>query len=107
MANKVNLISDKRMVEVIATLPGVRGAVKGQATEIFTKAKASLTAHRDTGAADIEMAVASDYANWGYNVSLVDPAALSIEFGHFMFSKNFPRYVAGLYVLSRAAGVMK
>jgi hypothetical protein len=99
------LMHGDRMVEEIAKIPGVRDAVRGEAGEIYWKAKANLEAHRDEGEAKIEIDTPSSYDHWGVNVSLVDPAALSIEFGHFVHNKEFPRFVAGLYILSRAAGL--
>lgn len=103
----VDLISNKTMVKVIAKMPGVRDAVREHAGEVYFRATDLLSAHRDTGNAQIEIDTPSTYDTWGVNVYLVDPAALSIEFGHFvMMSSGFPRYVAGLYILHKAAGLM-
>ena len=108
MASRVNMISNKSMVKVIAKLPGVRDAVREQAGEIYFKAEAGLAGHRQTGNAHIEIDTPSGYDHWGINIYLVDPDgnALAIEFGHFVHNKNFPRFVAGLYVLHKAAGLI-
>jgi hypothetical protein len=105
MAKIEYLMPDSIMVEDIATIPGVRDAVRGEAGEVYWRAKANLAGHRDTGNADIEIDEPSTYDHWGVNIWLVDPAALSIEFGHFVHNKEFPRFVAGLYIITRAAGL--
>lgn len=103
----VDLISNKSMVKVIAKIPGVRDAVREQAGEIYFKATDLLSQHRQTGNAEIQIDTPDTYDTWGVNVYLVDPAALSIEFGHFiMMAGGFPKYVAGLYILHKAAGLM-
>jgi hypothetical protein len=106
---KINLISQDAMVEVIAVQPGVRDAVLGEAGEIHWRASANLAAHRETGNAHIETSVDRTHKHWSAIVSLVDPNgnAKAIEFGHFLHNSLFPRYVAGLYVLSRAAGLVR
>jgi hypothetical protein len=105
MAKIEYLMPDSIMVEEIAKIPGVRDAVRGEAGEVYWRAKSNLANHRDTGNADIEIDEPSTYDHWGVNVWLVDPAALSIEFGHFVHNKEFPRFVAGLYIITRAAGL--
>ena len=103
----VDLISNKTMVKVIAKIPGVRDAVREQAGEVYFKATDLLSAHRRTGQSEIQIDTPDTYDTWGVNVYLVDEAALSIEFGHFvMMANGFPRYVAGLYILHKAAGLM-
>lgn len=103
----VDLISEKSMNELVSKMPGVRDAVREHAGEVYFRAVANLQGHRDTGAATIEIDTPSSYEHWGVNVWLVDPAALSIEFGHYVRMANgFPRFVAGLYILSKAAGLM-
>jgi hypothetical protein len=96
---------DDQLVKEISKLPGVRDYVRGVAGEVYWKAKANLAGHRDTGNADIEINEPDTYDHWGVNIWLVDEAALSIEFGHFVHNKEFPRFVAGLYILHRAAGL--
>lgn len=106
--NKVDLISDERMVVVIAELEGVNAAVWEKTEQIATKARSNLLAHRETGNAKIEVEFTADKDGV---VSLVDPAAESIEWGHWFTGFGpghpmFPRYVAGLYILTRAAGLI-
>lgn len=106
---KVDLISQKAMVEVIAVQPGVRDAVLGEGGEIYWRATANLAGHRETGNAHIEIEVDKTHKHWSVIVSLVDPEgnAKAIEFGHFVHNAQWPRFVAGLYVLTKAAGMMR
>lgn len=104
---KVELISDKSMVRITAELEDVNVAVWTKTEEIGGKAKASLAQHRETGNAKIEVEFTADKDGV---VSLVDPAAESIEWGHWFYGFGaghpmLPRYVAGLYILTRAAGL--
>jgi hypothetical protein len=105
MAKIVWMMPDDQLVEEVSKMPIVRDAVRGEAGEIYWKASANLDAHRETGAASIEIDEPDTYDHWGVNIWLVDEAALSIEFGHFVFNRGFPKFVAGLYILSRAAGI--
>lgn len=63
--------------ETVAHLPGVIGAVYATAQEGGARARAILQAHRHTGASSIEVSQ-GDVDSF---VSLVDPNAISIEFG--------------------------
>ena len=86
----------------IAHMAGVKKAVQGEGREIAARAKANLAAHRDTGAAHIEVTKQDTDAL----VSLVDPAALSIEFGREAGVDRSGRKqgaMQGLHVLGRAA----
>lgn len=100
--------------EDVATLPGVRDAVREVGGEIYFKAEANLAAHRQSGNARIEISDTAYYPHWGVTVSMIDekaadqggPGALAIEFGHFVHTRSgFPRYVQGLHILGRAAGI--
>mgnify|MGYP003577566244 CR=1 FL=1 len=108
MANKVDLISDKVMVKVIAELEVVNMAVWEATEKIAARAESNLQAHRETGEARIEKEFTADKDGV---VSLVDPAAESIEWGHWFTGFGyanpvFPKYVAGLYIITRAAGLI-
>lgn len=100
--------------EDVSTIAGVRNAVRKEGREIFAKAEARLAAHRQSGNARVEFTDTKYYPHWGVVVSLIDekargqggPGALGIEFGHFIRTGNFPRYVEGLYILTRSAGLM-
>lgn len=87
---------DPRADEIIAYLPGVRDAVHAAAEEIAGRARATLARHRDSGDAHIEVTHGATDAH----VSLVDEAALSIEYDHFT-PDGTP--VPGLRVLRDAA----
>lgn len=84
---------------VIAHLDVVRAAVLDAAREIGARADTLLAAHHNTGDATIEVTRGDTDAF----VSLVDDAALSIEYGHF--TPDGVTYVSGLYVITRAAGL--
>lgn len=94
----VQLISDAAMRSLIAHMPGVTDAVHDAAQENAAGAKARLAAHRDTGAAEVTVTRGAVDSF----VNLDDPAALSIQFGHFVkgkFETEDPKYVPGLYIL--------
>lgn len=82
--------------DIVAHLPGVRAAVGDAADKIATRARATLAAHRDSGDARVE----ATRGGTDSHVSLVDEAALSIEYGHFTPNGTLVR---GLRVLRDAA----
>ncbi|SDI41081.1 hypothetical protein SAMN05421505_14930 [Sinosporangium album] len=89
---------------IVSREPGVKAAVRAKAEEIGGRGRAFLAAHRDTGAAAVE--VTSGRVD--SVVSLVDPNALSIEYGHAAYTRKDGREVGasqGLYVIHRAAGL--
>src|SRR5690606_39502186 len=73
------------------------------AEEIAVKAEALLAPHRNDGSHRIET---SHGATDSY-VSLVGPAAASVEFGHWLVYYGEPtqKFIQGLYILHRAAGL--
>lgn len=95
----VQLISDEAMRSLIAHMPGVVAAVHKAAVKNSNGAKRRLAAHRETGAAQVTV-TQGDVDSF---VNLDDPAALSIQFGHFVGGMYFdwekPKYVPGLYIL--------
>lgn len=74
----------------------MRDAVRQTAEEIAGRARANLARHRRTGAARIEVA----RGRTDTQVSLVDDAALSIEYGHIAPDGTV---VPGLRILGDAA----
>ena len=87
---------------VISGLEGVQGAVYSRAQRIGGKAEAILAAHRyppDDTQAEIEV-TRGDVDSY---VSLVDEAAMSIEYGHRDHRSG--KFVPGLYIIRRAAGI--
>ncbi len=70
---------DRNVADTVAHLPGVRDAVHDTADEIADHARANLAQHRHSGDASIEVTRGRTDAH----VTLVDDAALSIEYGHF------------------------
>jgi hypothetical protein len=93
----IDLISEKRMNKKISHLPGVRAAVYDVAKEIGQIAEMRLAPHRKTGAAHIEVSRGTTDAF----ASLVDEAALSIEFGHYLGRQELGtsrQFVQGLHL---------
>lgn len=86
----------------LARMPGVKAAVRATANRIAADARAELAAHRAEGQARIEVT----RGRTDVVVSLVDVAALSIEYGREAFTNRAGRRVGpmqGLYIMTRAA----
>lgn len=100
----VRLKSNRAINKIVSHEVGVRDAVHQEAVSIAGRAERNLAPHHKTGRAHIEVG----QGKVDSFVSLVDPAAISIEFGHFMDNGEIEAeitYVPGLYVLTRAAGL--
>lgn len=98
------LISRTAMNHVVSHLPGVKAAVYFEARDIGARAEARLAMHKTTGNASISV-TRGDVDSF---VNLEDPAALSIEFGHWVggkYRRSTPKYVPGLYIITGAAGL--
>lgn len=106
---RVTLIPQKKMNKTISNLPGVKGAVRAKAGEIGVRAEMRLAGHRVTGAAHIEVEhnFPGAYGHIDSRVSLIDEAALSIEYGHHLFvnGQRTGKHIAGLYIVRGAAGL--
>lgn len=101
----------KAINRLVSGLPEVQQAVHDAAKSIERKASDILAAHRDEGHAKIELSrVPGRYRKRDYQVSLVDDAAVSIEYGHWYDSGDIDdpviKYVPGLYIIHRAAGLL-
>lgn len=92
---------DPRVAAEVARLPEVRAAVLDLAHTISARAETLLSQHNRTGRARIEVTRGGTDAF----VSLVDSAALSIEYGHFTRrgTDAHVTYVPGLFIITRAA----
>ena len=93
---------DRNVNAIVAHLPSVRAAVRAAAREIGARAEGNLAQHRHSGDAEIEVT----YGRTDGHVSLVDEAAMSIEFGHFTDNGETDAtvtYVPGLRILRDAA----
>ena len=91
------------LYEIIVRKPGVKAATKAGAEVTGAKAEANLAMHRYEGQAKIEVTQGNVVDAF---VNLVDPNALSIEFGHnIKQTKDGPilGYVPGLGILRQAA----
>jgi hypothetical protein len=95
-----SVIGPVAMNTVVSNLDGVVAAVAKEDDGIGRIAQERLNDHRDTGDAQIEV-TRGDVDSF---VSLVDKNCLSIEFGHY--TPNKKKYVAGLYIVSGAAGLV-
>lgn len=91
----------RKCAEIVADLPGVRDEVHHIAEIGAAKAEARLAAHRNTGAAKVEL-VAEEKDSM---VVLVDEAAESIEFGGWNVWAQ--RYLPGLYIVTGAFDIVK
>ncbi|TCO56796.1 DUF5403 family protein [Actinocrispum wychmicini] len=89
--------SNRTINSIVAHLDGVTDAVHHRGTIIAARAETFLDMHRDSGHAEIDLT----RHQVDTLVSLVDEAALSIEFGHI--HNKTGRYVHGLYIVTRAA----
>lgn len=102
MANKVEIISSKKISKHLVKDPKVQDAVRDQAKKIARIAEGFLAVHRDTGAHSVkyEGHVSSvKYGHIDHYVIMDGPAPISVEFGHH--TKN-GRWVSGLYIMTRA-----
>lgn len=93
----VDLISEKKMNKTISHLGGVKAELRKEANIIADIANVRLAPHRKTGAAHITVS----HGIVDYYVSLVDEAALSIEFGHYLGRQELGtrrRFVRGLHL---------
>ncbi|MGW3569073.1 DUF5403 family protein [Streptomyces sp. NPDC000941] len=86
----------------VARMPGVKAAVRARANRIAARARANLGEHRAEGDSRIEVT----RGRTDVVVSLVDAAALSIEYGRDAYTNRNGQRVGpmqGLYVITRAA----
>jgi hypothetical protein len=101
------MLGDKGMNTVVSHVDEVKAAVEAEARAIGARAEGNLAAHKHDGHAYIEVEAGDKGVDWF--ITLRDEAALSIEFGHFFDNGEIEAqvtYVPGLYVLSRAAGLV-
>lgn len=85
----------------LAASRGVQRVVHAAANEIGARARGLLSAHRVTGNAEIKV----DHSGVDSEVTLDDPASLSIEFGRGAYTRADGRRVGameGLHILGRA-----
>lgn len=93
----IDLLPEKQMNKKVSHLPGVRKSTYDHAKEIARIAEARLAPHRKTGAAKIEVSRGTVDAF----ASLVDEAALSIEFGHYLGREELGtkrQFIRGLHL---------
>ncbi|MFF4607931.1 DUF5403 family protein [Streptomyces sp. NPDC001339] len=86
----------------LARMPAVKAAVRARAHRIAAAARANLAEHRAEGVARIEVT----RGRTDVVVSLVDVAALSIEYGRDASTNSRGRRggpMQGLYIMTRAA----
>lgn len=100
----VYLIPSDKMSRILSRDQKVQAAVQNAAQKIFRRATSYLNMHRDTGAAKIELERRKNlrYGHIDWFVSLVDEAALSIEFGHYLKTSGGYKRVNGLYIITQA-----
>lgn len=93
--------TEKALNRKIAKLAGVQAELSLHQHEIEARAQALLASHHKTG----EHQITTSEGKVDHYVNLEGPAALSIEEGHFNGYKGKRKYVEGLHVLTRAAGL--
>jgi hypothetical protein len=100
------MVSRKKMNDIVSKLPEVRDAVHNQAEIVAAKAEGILAQHRDNSDNE-HHEITLTHGDVDSFVNLEGPAPMSVEFGHYIrMSGGFPRYVVGLYILHRAAGLI-
>src|SRR5690606_799852 len=103
----IELDLDHEINRTVSHLPGVRASVRSEADKIEAKAQANLAAHRDVTTAT-DHAVTSEQDGVDALVSLEGPAPASVEWGHW-YTGNLggePKYVPGLYIITKASGII-
>lgn len=75
----VEVMKEERLNKLIARMPGVKSRVRAQGEVIYAQASAILAAHRAEYQAELRIYT----GRTDTVVELIDPAALSIEFGHY------------------------
>ena len=93
---------DDAMNIIISKIEGVQLAAYKEAQKIGKKASAILEGHRHPGD-DTHAEIKVERGDVDSYVSLVDPAARAIEYGHRDAKTGRP--VKGLYIIHNAAGV--
>ena len=99
----VRLKGKKFINRTVSHEEGVEASVYEEAVAIGARAEARLNAAKNrTGASQIKV----EKGRVDSYVTLVDPAAMHIEFGHWLtyYGEETGRYIPGLYVLHGAAG---
>lgn len=101
---RVKMKPTKVVNYIVAHHDTTQHAIGTEQGVIQGRAVSRLEQHRDSGASRIST---SEDAPDAY-VTLEDPAAVSIEFGHFVKGKyetDTPKFVPGLYILTEASGL--
>lgn len=102
MANTIKLIRQRDMSKHLAQEPKVQQTLKAASIRILMRAEALLAMHRDEGdhQVEYERIKTNKFGHIDHYVSLIGPAAVSVEFGHV--TQN-GRWVQGLYIITRAS----
>lgn len=102
MANSIKLIPQRDMSKHLAMEPTVQQTLRAASLRILQKAEGLLAMHRDEGdhSIEYERIKSEKYGHIDHYVSMVGPAAVSVEFGHV---KKNGRWVQGLYIITRAS----
>ena len=97
--------SDKGMNQLISHMGGVHSELGDVARSRKRNAERRLAMHRYSGAAQVT--ISEGAVDWFVNLD--DPAAMSIEFGHWVKGKYEDplkqKFVPGLYILTLGAGL--
>lgn len=104
---KVKLKGKKFINNVVSGTDEVQTRIKIETEVIAGKADAILAMHRDNSDAEHHW-IDTSYGDKDGYVSLNGPAPMSLEFGHMLvfFGKPTAKYIQGLHILYKAAGLM-
>lgn len=103
MVAKVVVYDNKRLRAYNARIPEVHAAVLAKTTEIYDRAQALFASHDRPGGHRI---IAEEAGDTDGLVSLVGPAAVAVERGHWTsaaIDSADRKFVKGLHILTRAA----
>lgn len=104
---KVRLKGDKFINSVVSGTDEVQRAIRRETHEIAGKAERLLAQHRDNSDA-IHHSISTEFGDKDGYVTMSGPAPMSLEFGHMLVYFGTPthKFVQGLHILYRAAGLM-
>lgn len=100
--------NDRGFNQLISHMPGVHNELGDVARRVKGNGQRRLATHRRSGVTKVT--TTSGEVDWFVNLEGESQLAVeSIEFGHWVKGKyetDKPKYVQGLYILTRAAGLL-
>lgn len=96
--DKIKLVA--RLERIVSHSDEVEGILGDEAYLITSRARAKLAPHRKSG----DHKITQTKGKIDHFVNLEGPAALAVEEGHFVHSKNDIKFVPGLHILRDSIG---